>query len=115
MERSLNRYCLNIAAPLVSDKDRKAPALAAVGRELLPGIHRKCEENSKLRFFDWVKPVGGLGIGSAYSTERGSDCADRQQLDLTKPDEIRQAVRGAPAGLDRERGGTYGRGSRRVE
>jgi dTDP-4-dehydrorhamnose 3,5-epimerase len=31
----------NIAAPLVSDKDRKAPALAAVGRELLPVSDRK--------------------------------------------------------------------------
>lgn len=31
----------NIAAPLVSDKDRKAPTLAAIGRELLPGFERK--------------------------------------------------------------------------
>jgi len=31
----------NIAAPLVSDKDRKAPTLAALGRELLPVFDRK--------------------------------------------------------------------------
>lgn len=31
----------NIAAPLVSDKDRKAPTLAAIGRELLPVFARK--------------------------------------------------------------------------
>lgn len=30
----------NIAAPLVSDKDRKAPTLAAIGRELLPVFGR---------------------------------------------------------------------------
>jgi len=31
----------NVAAPLVSDKDRKAPTLAAIGRELLPIFGRK--------------------------------------------------------------------------
>lgn len=31
----------NIAAPLVSDKDRKAPTLAAISRELLPLFDRK--------------------------------------------------------------------------
>ena len=31
----------NVAAPLVSDKDRKAPTLAAIGRELLPVFGRR--------------------------------------------------------------------------
>jgi dTDP-4-dehydrorhamnose 3,5-epimerase len=31
----------NVAAPLVSDKDRKAPTLAGIGRELLPVFARK--------------------------------------------------------------------------
>lgn len=31
----------NVAAPLISDKDRKAPTLASIGRELLPVFDRK--------------------------------------------------------------------------
>ena len=57
----------NIAAPLVSDKDRKAPTLAAVGRELLPAFDRKSAWKIRdRRFFREQSKI--CDYGNLYST-----------------------------------------------
>ena len=96
-----------VAEPLISEKTPRICTLAAMPREFLPLYSREMKPTILL-----IGTNGQVGRELHKMLPRVGEVTalDRQQLDLTKPDEIRSAIRTCQPAIHRECGSLHRRG-----